>query len=93
MYGEIIFFCIGNSERCLYNSWSKSDRVFCARSRVLQADWLILADNENATLNISMPYYVYPCLADSPENMDDYRPCSAAVNLTSDNFMSVDKDA
>ena len=26
--------------------------------RVLQADWLILENNEKATLNINMPYYL-----------------------------------
>ena len=30
--------------------------VFNTHSRVLQADWLILENNEKATLNINMPY-------------------------------------
>ena len=33
-----------------------SDRLFNTQSRVLQADWFILKINENATLNINMPY-------------------------------------
>ena len=31
--------------------------LFNAQSRVLQADWLILENNEKATLNISFPYF------------------------------------
>ena len=30
--------------------------LFNNRSRVLQADWLMLENNEKATLNINMPY-------------------------------------
>ena len=33
-----------------------SDWLFNTQSRVLQADWFILGINENATLNIHMPY-------------------------------------
>ena len=57
---RIIFYCIGNSQRCIYNTQSKSDRLFNTRIRsttVLQADWLIMENNEKATLNINMPYY------------------------------------
>ena len=32
-----------------------SDWLFNTQSRVLQADWLILENNERATLNINMP--------------------------------------
>ena len=34
-----------------------SDWLFNTQSRELQADWLILKNNEKATLNINMPYY------------------------------------
>ena len=33
-----------------------SDRLFNTQSRVLQADGLILENNEKATFNINMPY-------------------------------------
>ena len=33
-----------------------SDWLFSTWSRLLQADWLILENNETATLNINMPY-------------------------------------
>ena len=51
----IIFYCIGHSQWCIYNTQSKSDWLFDTQSRVLQADWLILKNNEKATLNINMP--------------------------------------
>ena len=35
---------------------STSDWLFNTQSRVLQADWLILENNEKATLNINMLY-------------------------------------
>ena len=45
------------SQRCLYyTSQSKSYQLFNTQSRVLQADWLILENNEKATLNLYMPY-------------------------------------
>ena len=47
----IIFSCIGNSQWCLYNTQSKSDRLFNTQSRVLQADWMILE-----LVNINMPF-------------------------------------
>ena len=50
----IIFSCIGNSQWCLYKTQSKSDRLFIIHSRVLQADWLILENNEKTCLNIKM---------------------------------------
>ena len=41
----------------LYNTQSKPNWLFNTQSRVLlQADRLILKNNEEATLNISMPY-------------------------------------
>ena len=47
VYIGIIFLFIGHSHWCSYNTLS----------RVLQADWLILENNEKATLNIEMPYW------------------------------------
>ena len=38
----VIFYCIGNSRRCLYNTQTKSDWLFTTQSKILQADWLIL---------------------------------------------------
>ena len=35
---------------------SESDWLINTQSNVLQADWLILENNEIATLNINMPY-------------------------------------
>ena len=32
------------------------DWLFNTQSRVVQADWLMLENNEKATLNINMPY-------------------------------------
>ena len=55
----IIFYCIGNSQWCLYNTQSKSEWLFNTQSRVQQADWLILENNEQATLNINMPTLTY----------------------------------
>ena len=48
----IILLRIGNSHWYLYHIQSKSDRLFNAQSRVLQA-WLILENNEKATFNIN----------------------------------------
>ena len=53
----IIFYCIGNSQWGIYNTWSKSDRLFNTQSRVLQAYWFMMKNNEKATLNINMPYW------------------------------------
>ena len=36
-----------------------SDWLLDTQSREPQADWLILENNEKATLNIYMPYYLY----------------------------------
>ena len=52
-YNGIIFYWIEISYFILQ---SKSDRLFNTQSRVLQADWLILVNNEKATLNINLPY-------------------------------------
>ena len=41
----------------MYNTKSKSDWLLNSQSRVQQADWLILENNEKVTLNINMPYY------------------------------------
>ena len=35
----------------------KSDWLFNTQTRVPLADWLILENNEKATLNINMPYW------------------------------------
>ena len=35
----------------------KLDSMFNTQSRVLQADWLTLDNDEKATLDINMPYY------------------------------------
>ena len=40
----------------LYNTQSKSDWLFNTQSRILQADWLSMENNEKATLNINMLY-------------------------------------
>ena len=57
----IIFYWIGISQCCRYNTQSKSDWLFNThtQTRVLQADWiwLLLENNEKATLNINMPYW------------------------------------
>ena len=55
----IIFYCIGNSQWCIYNTQSKPEWLFNTQSRVQQADWLILEKNEQATLNINMPTLTY----------------------------------
>ena len=34
-----------------------TDWLFNPQSQVLQADWLMLENNEMATLNINMPYW------------------------------------
>ena len=41
-----------------YNIQSKYGWTFNTQSRVLQADWLILENNEKATLNNNMPFCV-----------------------------------
>ena len=41
-----------------YTTLSQSDWLFNTQSRVLQADRLMLENNEKATLNINMPYLV-----------------------------------
>ena len=69
----IIFYCIGNSQWCIYDTQSKSDWLFNTMSRKLQADWLIMENNE-AYLNIYMPYWqirnlllvVQSCMYTSP---------------------------
>ena len=40
----------------IYASQSIADWLFITQSRVLQADWMRLENNEKATLNINMPY-------------------------------------
>ena len=39
------------------NTQSKSDRLLNTQTRVLQADWLTLENNEKATLDINMHYF------------------------------------
>ena len=36
---------------------SNPDRLLNTQTRVLQADWLALENDEKATLDIDMPYY------------------------------------
>ena len=52
----IIFCRIANSQWCIYNTQSKSDWMFNTLSRVLHADWLVLENNEKATLVINKTY-------------------------------------
>ena len=52
----IIVYCVGNSQSCIYSTQLKSDWLFNTKSRVLQADWLIVENNEKAALHINMPY-------------------------------------
>ena len=40
----------------LYNTQSNSDWLFNTWPIVLQADWMILENNERATLNIDTPH-------------------------------------
>ena len=54
----IFFLQIGNSHWRLYNTLSKSDWLFNTQSRVLETDWLILGNNEKATLNINICFNV-----------------------------------
>ena len=54
----IISLCIGNSQWYLYNIHSKSNRLLNTQSSVLQADWVILENDEKVTLNINMPYWL-----------------------------------
>ena len=46
---ELIIYCFGNSQLCVYNTQSKSDWMFNTQPSVLQVDWLILENNEKAT--------------------------------------------
>ena len=47
-----IYLCIWDSQYCLYNTESKSDWQFNTWSRVLQAEWLIFKNDENATFKM-----------------------------------------
>ena len=69
---------VGNSHLCLYNTQSNSDWLFTARSRVLQADWLILENNEKATLNINMPYW-FGCMRNELTFLLRLHPCTCPV--------------
>ena len=51
---EIIFYFIGITQWCVYNTQLKSDWLFDTQSSVLQTDWLISESNEKATLYINM---------------------------------------
>ena len=48
--------CILEIPNDAYTTLSQSDWLFNTQSRVLQADRLMLKNNEKATLNIHMPY-------------------------------------
>ena len=54
----IIFLCIGHSQRCLYNSQSKSDWLFYPQSEGLQFHWLMLEKKVKATLSINMSFCI-----------------------------------
>ena len=51
-YFGITFLCIGKPQWTLYNIQWKSDWLFNTQSRVLQADWLISANIEMASVII-----------------------------------------
>ena len=53
---EVIFSFIENSKFCLfYATHFISDRIFITMS-LHHTDWLVLDENEKATLRINMPY-------------------------------------
>ena len=56
----IILYCIGNSQWCIHNTQSKSYRLFKTQSRVQQAAWLILENNEKIYLSINLPIQLWP---------------------------------
>ena len=51
-------YCIGNSQWCrpTYNTQSLSDQLVNIQSRVLQADWFILENDEKATGTLTCPF-------------------------------------
>ena len=52
----IIFYLVGNFQSCINKTRSISNWLSKTQSNVLQADWLMLKNNEKATLNINMLY-------------------------------------
>ena len=54
---EVIILLIGNSLLCSYITQSTSDGLFITQSGILRADWVILDNNENATLHVTMLYW------------------------------------
>ena len=55
-----------------YTTLSKSDWLFNTQSRVLQADWFILEINEEATLNINMPYTITQSIDRAGNNLKNF---------------------
>ena len=51
----IFFYCIGNSQWCMYNTQSKSAWLLNTQSIVLQADWLIMVNNERQLWKLTCP--------------------------------------
>ena len=52
----VIILIVGNSQRRSYATQSNYDWLSITQSDSLQGDWLILENNEKATLQINMPY-------------------------------------
>ena len=65
---ELSWIILGIPNGALYNTQSKANWLFKTQSRVLQADWLILKNNEEATLNINIPYILTSNALFSVEN-------------------------
>ena len=56
----------------IHNTHSVARWLFNTQSRVLQADWLILENNEKATFNINMPcIYIYIMCVEIPVDAED----------------------
>ena len=56
VYIGIIFYCIGIPNGTCTTLSRNLTGCSTVNQRVLQADWLILENNEKATLSINMPY-------------------------------------
>ena len=55
----VIFFYNVNLHCWMYSTQSNADWLSINQSRVLQADWLILENNDKTTLQINMRYCVF----------------------------------
>ena len=53
---ELPFYTFEIPNASLLNIQSRSVWLFTTQSRVLQADWLILGNNEKATVNFNVPH-------------------------------------